>query len=58
MIFTLFFFYQSLPEPPILDTILDHIGNTPLVRINNITKSEGIECEICKYQDFIRILIF
>jgi cystathionine beta-synthase len=48
MIFTLFFFYQSLPEPPILDTILDHIGNTPLVRINNITKSEGIECEICK----------
>ncbi|CAG8605633.1 2206_t:CDS:2 [Ambispora gerdemannii] len=43
---------KSLPEPPILDTILDHIGNTPLVRINSITKSEGIECEIlakCEY---------
>ncbi|CAB4400606.1 unnamed protein product [Rhizophagus irregularis] len=43
---------KHLPEPPILDTILDHIGNTPLVRINNITKSEGIECEIlakCEY---------
>ncbi|CAG8823583.1 15113_t:CDS:2, partial [Dentiscutata erythropus] len=34
------------PEPPILDSILDHIGNTPLVRINKITKAEGIECEI------------
>jgi hypothetical protein len=22
-------------------------GNTPLVRINNITKAEGIECEVC-----------
>ncbi|CAG8622286.1 11800_t:CDS:2 [Ambispora leptoticha] len=43
---------KSLPEPPILDTILDHIGNTPLVRINNITKSEGIECEILAKCEF------
>ncbi|RUP50436.1 cystathionine beta-synthase [Jimgerdemannia flammicorona] len=43
---------QSLPEPPILDTILDHIGNTPMVRVNKIAKSEGIKCELlakCEY---------
>ncbi|CAG8548383.1 943_t:CDS:2 [Funneliformis mosseae] len=43
---------QHLPEPPILDTILDHIGNTPIVRINQITKSEGIECEILAKCEF------
>ncbi|RIA99309.1 cystathionine beta-synthase [Glomus cerebriforme] len=43
---------KHLPEPRILDSILDHIGNTPLVRINNITKSEGIECEILAKCEF------
>ncbi|PAA69733.1 hypothetical protein BOX15_Mlig000058g1, partial [Macrostomum lignano] len=33
-------------RPKILPDILHHIGNTPLVRVNNITKEEGIECEI------------
>ncbi|KAF6770112.1 hypothetical protein AHF37_11792 [Paragonimus kellicotti] len=28
--------------------LLDLIGNTPLVRLNSIPKSEGLECEICK----------
>lgn len=40
------------PPPKILSSILEHIGNTPLVRINNITKAEGIECEVlakCEY---------
>lgn len=32
----------------IQDDITDVIGNTPMVRINNITKKEGIECELCK----------
>jgi hypothetical protein len=27
--------------PPIMDSILDNIGNTPLVRINKIAKEEG-----------------
>jgi cystathionine beta-synthase len=40
------------PEPKILETILDHIGNTPLVRINNITKKEGIECEVLAKCEF------
>ena len=30
-------------EPKICDTILDHVGNTPLVRINRIGKAEGVE---------------
>ena len=33
---------------PIKDDITDVIGNTPMVRINNITKAEGIKCELCK----------
>lgn len=32
--------------PPIMDSILDNIGNTPLVRINKIAKEEGLECEL------------
>ncbi|CAG8757949.1 5162_t:CDS:2, partial [Acaulospora morrowiae] len=40
------------PESPIINSILDHIGNTPLVRINNITKAEGIECEILAKCEF------
>jgi cystathionine beta-synthase len=35
------------PEPKILNTVLDHIGNTPLVRINRIGKSAGLKCELC-----------
>lgn len=41
------------PVPPkILDNILGHIGNTPLVRINSITKSLGIECEVLAKCEF------
>lgn len=39
---------QSLPEPKLLDTILDHIGNTPTVRINRIGKAAGLQCELRK----------
>lgn len=34
------------PAPKIGDSILDFIGNTPLVRLNAIPKAEGIECEM------------
>ena len=30
-------------EPKICDTILDHVGNTPLVRLNKIPQAEGVE---------------
>lgn len=33
-------------NPKILPNILYNIGNTPLVRINSISKSEGIKCEL------------
>lgn len=36
----------------IKDDITDVIGNTPLVRINNITKNDGITCELCKSFSF------
>lgn len=36
----------------ILDSILEHIGNTPLVKINKITKSENIKCEILAKCEF------
>lgn len=32
----------------IKDDITDVIGNTPMVRINNIAAADGIKCELCK----------
>lgn len=32
----------------ILPNILHAIGHTPLVKLNKIPLSEGIECDICK----------
>ncbi|KAG0042345.1 hypothetical protein BGZ83_000565 [Gryganskiella cystojenkinii] len=43
---------EHVAEPPILNTILDHIGNTPLVRINKIAKSEGLQCELLAKCEF------
>jgi len=40
------------PPPKIGESILDFIGNTPMVRLNAIPKAEGIECEMlakCEY---------
>ena len=34
---------------PILNDITDVIGNTPMVRINNITAKDGIKCELRKF---------
>jgi len=31
-------------EKKIKDSIADCVGNTPLIRINNITQKDGIEC--------------
>lgn len=33
---------QRRPKPKILSSILEHIGETPLVRINKITQQEGV----------------
>jgi cystathionine beta-synthase len=36
----------------IINDITDYIGNTPMIRVNNICKAEGIKCELlakCEY---------
>merc|ERR1712054_567050 len=44
---------QRPVKPKVLDTILDHIGDTPLVRLNKIPQSMGLDCEIlCKCEFF------
>jgi hypothetical protein len=35
---------RSRREPKICETVLDHIGNTPMVRLNKVTA--GLECEV------------
>lgn len=37
----------------IKDDITDCVGNTPLVRINNITKAENIQCELLAKCEFL-----
>ena len=37
----------------IKDDITDCVGNTPLVRINNITKDENIKCELLAKCEFL-----
>jgi len=43
---------ESRPAPKVGDSILDFIGNTPLVRLNAIPKAEGIECEMLAKCEF------
>jgi len=38
--------------PKILPTILENIGNTPMVRLNKIPQAKGIKCEVCKRTRF------
>eukprot|EP01041_Mallomonas_annulata_P006101 gene6101-12354_t len=38
--------FNRIPKTPILSSILDHIGDTPLVRLNRIGKKEGVKCDI------------
>eukprot|EP01134_Creolimax_fragrantissima_P007855 CFRG7855T1 len=36
----------------VLPTILDHIGNTPLVRVNKLAKDFGLECDLLAKCEF------
>ncbi|TPP65362.1 Cystathionine beta-synthase [Fasciola gigantica] len=40
-------------RPRILDSSLDLIGCTPLIRLNSIPKTEGLECEILAKCEFL-----
>src|SRR4051812_44678781 len=44
-------------RPKLMDTILEAIGHTPMVRLNKIPQSMGIEAEICKLFNLICKLI-
>ena len=37
----------------IKDSILDCIGNTPMVKVNNLAKAEGVECELLVKCEFL-----
>ncbi|EQC33875.1 cystathionine beta-synthase [Saprolegnia diclina VS20] len=43
---------QRFTEPKILNTILDHVGNTPLVKINKIAEKAGLQCELLAKCEF------
>jgi cystathionine beta-synthase len=40
------------PPPKIAKTILEHIGNTPMVRLDKIAKAEGLQCELLAKCEF------
>lgn len=44
---------KSYYEKKIKDSILDCVGNTPMIRINNITKDENIKCELLAKCEFL-----
>ena len=31
----------------VLSNILEMVGNTPMVRLDKIARSEGLECDLC-----------
>ena len=39
-------------EPKILSSVLEHIGNTPLVRLERLAAKDGLECEILAKCEF------
>ena len=41
------------PRPKIADSVLEAIGQTPLIRLNNLCKAEGIECEVLVKCEFL-----
>ena len=40
------------PKPSIMPSVLDNIGNTPLVQINKISAKEGIKCQMLAKCEF------
>lgn len=44
----------SNERPKVFGNILEAIGMTPMVKLNNIPKSMGIKCQMCKQRLFVR----
>ena len=32
-----------------MSNVLEMVGQTPLIRLDKIAKSEGLKCDLCKY---------
>lgn len=47
---TIFFLSRRSPKQ-VLPNVLQAVGNTPLVKLNKIPQSFGLECDVCKYRD-------
>ena len=35
------------PKPKTMGSILENVGNTPMVRLNKLPQAEGLQCEVC-----------
>ncbi|KAL1925566.1 uncharacterized protein VTP21DRAFT_449 [Calcarisporiella thermophila] len=44
---------EETQRPLILNSILEHVGNTPMVRVDKIAKSEGLECDLLAKCEFL-----
>jgi cystathionine beta-synthase len=43
------FHKKRVPRPKIMGSILENIGETPIVRLERLSKNLGIECELRTY---------
>ncbi len=46
--FTSLFFFEMARSEIVLDSVLDAVGNTPLIRLDRIAKHEGLRCNLRK----------
>ena len=44
---------ETKHDSKIKNNVLDCIGNTPMIRVNNITKAENIECELLVKAEYL-----
>jgi hypothetical protein len=47
--FTSLFFFEMARSDIVLDSVLDAVGNTPLIRLDRIAKHEGLRCNLRKF---------
>ncbi len=39
-------FSRQFAQPKIMDSVLENIGRTPLVRLNRVGKEDGLACQL------------
>jgi cystathionine beta-synthase len=37
----------AMQKPKIMNSILENVGLTPLIRLNKVHREDGVKCEIC-----------